>query len=192
MTPEEIQDKSLLRCTVKKSWHTAGRVIVAASYAIVALAIGAVMAYGALNILPKLYEIASAAVGYIVSVLVSIPLWMYGVAAIPMGIVGYSFLWCVARDLTEEDWKSDAANYFAAAVAAVVAVVVAVAVAVAAAVAGAVAGAVAVAAAVAGAVAVAAAVVVVVADDTTSMWYYVFRFCGAMWNHYVVKGGKKE
>jgi len=198
---DQIDDKSLLRCTVKKSVHVFERLFVYIAYLIVGCTIGAITYLGVTNIL-----FPSVAYGVIVAVafLVSIPWYYYAGAVALLAVPAYSFLWCVARDLTEEDWESNSANNFAVAVAFAAAASAFAAAAFAAfvfAVASAFAFAFAAAAAFA-AVSVAfafaafaafAAVAFAFADpvDKITVWYYVFRFLGASWNHYMHTVGLK-
>ena len=113
MIEEEIpKDVSLLRCTVKKSQQVFAKVILLVSYAIVVLAL---LGCGYLLF-----------TGVLIPSIVAIP-WYYYVAGIAiLAIPVYSFLWCIARELTDEDWESGeakalaAAAVFAAAVAAAV------------------------------------------------------------------------
>lgn len=96
---------NLLRCTLKKSLHTTERLVLAAAYVIDVVAL---LACGFLLgevILPAIV----ACIAFVIALIFSIPWYFYVIAAIPVAIVGYSFLWCVARELTEEDWKSDMA-----------------------------------------------------------------------------------
>jgi membrane protein implicated in regulation of membrane protease activity len=135
-----ITDKSLLRCTVKKSVHLTERLIVYASFAIVALIVGV----GAMTILPPMVGIALGLLAVCWSVLASIPWYCYVCATVIVSIPLYSFLWCVARDLEEEDWKSNSANDSA----------------------------------------LASLVLALDPVSEITIWYYVFRFPGAVWHHY--------
>ena len=147
-----ITDKSLLRCTVKKSVHLTERLIVYASFAIVALTIVAIVGVGAMTILPPMVGIALGLLSVCWSVLASIPWYCY-VAAAAVGVIpSYSFLWCVARDLEEEDWKSNSAYNFALALA----------------------------------LALPLALTALALDPVSeiAIWYYVFRFPGAVRHHY--------
>ncbi len=102
-----------------------------------------------------------------------------------------SFLWCVARDLTEEDWRSKSANDSAiAALAPALALAALAALAIALALAALALDALALAALALDALALAIALAIVFAVDPVSeitVWYYIFRFPGAVWNHYTKK-----
>ena len=122
MIEEEIpKDVSLLRCTVKKSQQVLAKVVLLVSYAIVALALlGCGLITGVLipNVSPIIAAIIEG-IWKIVAVLLSIP-WYYYVASVAiLAIPVYSFLWCIARELTEEDWNSKEAKSVACVVAAV-------------------------------------------------------------------------
>jgi len=103
MIEEEIpKDVSLLRCTVKKSQQVFAKVILLVSYAIVVLAL---LGCGYLLF-----------TGVLIPSIVVIP-WYYYLAGIAiLAIPVYSFLWCIARELTDEDWDSKEAKALAAAV----------------------------------------------------------------------------
>jgi len=100
------KDVSLLKCVVKKSASVAKKLgiilgaITGIVFAIYLIYLGGVVAY------PTLVQISTA----IATFFTSIPWWIYvgvlGIAAIPT----YSFVWCVSRELTDEDWQSDIAK----------------------------------------------------------------------------------
>jgi len=100
---EEIpKDVSLLRCTLKKSEQVFSKVVLLVSYAIVVLAL---LGCGYLLF-----------TGVLIPSIVVIP-WYYYLAGIAiLAIPVYSFLWCIARELTDEDWDSKEAKALAAAV----------------------------------------------------------------------------
>ena len=105
----EINDPSLLRCVVKKS----AQVVKKCAIVVTVLAAITIVGYGVYLLLPVFITIA----GMIVSAIISIP-WYYYVGAVAIAVIPvYSFLWCIARDLTDEDWGSGAANNAAFAVA---------------------------------------------------------------------------
>lgn len=183
----DITDKSLLRCTVKKSVRVTERLIVYASFAVVATTIVAIAAFGALNILPPLLELASRLMACVWTVLTSIPWYYYAGAAAIGAIPAYSFLWCVARDLTEEDWRSESASDSALAVATfafalTLTLALALAFATFAFATFAFAFALTLALAVIAVLAVLAFAVDPVSEIT--IWYHIFRFPGAAWHHY--------
>ena len=154
----EINDPSLLRCVVKKSAQVVKKcaivVTVLAAIVVTVLAAITIVGYGVYLLLPVFITIA----GMIVSAIISIP-WYYYVGAVAIAVIPvYSFLWCIARDLTDEDWGSEAANNAAIAFAVALAFAVAVAVAFA-----------------------------VDPVDKITIWYYIFRFVGAVWHHYKQK-----
>ena len=121
MTDEEIpKDVSLLRCTVKKSQQVFAKIVLLVSYAIVALAF---LGCGYLLFTGVLIPIISP----VVTAILSIP-WYYYVAGIAiLAIPVYSFLWCIARELTDEDWNSREAENIAAIVALAAATIAAIA-----------------------------------------------------------------
>jgi len=104
MIEEEIpKDVSLLRCTVKKSQQVFAKIVLLVSYAIVALAF---LGCGYLLFTGVLIPIISP----VVTAILSIP-WYYYVTGIAiLAIPVYSFLWCIVRELTEEDWDSGEAK----------------------------------------------------------------------------------
>lgn len=121
---QNIPDKSLFRCTLKKSADVTAKVVLYASYAVVGVTAAVLAIYGMLACCAAIWELIKDAVHYLayiiangvvggLALLVSIPWYVYAgvvaVAAIPV----YSFLWCVARELTEEDYQSDTAKVVA-------------------------------------------------------------------------------
>jgi NADH:ubiquinone oxidoreductase subunit 6 (subunit J) len=106
------EDKSLLKCTVKKSLDVTKKLVLYASYIVDAVAATALALYGAFGIwnvvsdaVCKALLVITGFAGSAWGLLLAVPWYVYvgvvAVAAIPV----YSFLWCVARELTEEDWK---------------------------------------------------------------------------------------
>jgi hypothetical protein len=119
MIEEEIpKDVSLLRCTLKKSEQVFAKVVLLVSYAIVALAL---MGCGYLLFTGVLIPIISP----VVVAILLIP-WYYYLAGIAiLAIPVYSFLWCIARELTDEDWENGKVKALAVATVFVIAAVVA-------------------------------------------------------------------
>lgn len=113
----EITDKSLLRCTLKKSADVTAKVVLYASYAVVGITATVLAIYGmialysvAINPIEEIlnaiwnWSLPSTIYVVVISLITSIPWYVYaGIVAIAI-IPIYSFLWCVARELTEEDW----------------------------------------------------------------------------------------
>jgi hypothetical protein len=109
----EANDKSLFRCTIKKSAGVVKKLAKYVAYVAVGLIACVLSVYGAMGIWVIAADPAYKYLTAIVSFLFSIPWYYYaGVAAIA-AIPVYSFLWCVARELTEEDWESNEAKTFA-------------------------------------------------------------------------------
>ena len=102
-----IDDKSLLRCTWKKSADVLKKVVIYGLYsAVTIILITAIAAVGYLIWLGFNSSLATIIYSSIISLLVSIPWYVYvGVIAL-LAIPVYSLVWCIARELTEEDWES--------------------------------------------------------------------------------------
>ena len=176
---------SLLKCTLKKSLHTTERILVYVSYVIVAIAALTATYYGAIyGLLPLFITLVDRVVkptaDVLLGILVSIPLWVYGLAAIPVAIIGYSFLWCIARDLTEADWESETAKDLAIDIAIAIAFAIVINIAFAFAIALALAIAIAFAIAITIAIVIDIAIAITIAIDSKIM-----RFPGAVWHHYM-------
>ena len=122
-----IDDKSLLGCTWKKSADVLKKVVIYGLYVIAALT-GITLA---ILIIKTTVDLIYKTVFYILSTigpclviissmltpvgifLLIIPWYGYvGIVAV-MVIPVYSLLWCITRELQDEDWKSDAATTFA-------------------------------------------------------------------------------
>ena len=113
----ESNDKSLLWCTIKKSADVIKKLAKYAAYAVAVVIAGILSIYGAMGIW-AVAEVAEdpiyKSIESITSFLSGIPWYYYAGAIVIAAIPVYSFLWCVARELTEEDWESKEAENFAA------------------------------------------------------------------------------
>ena len=114
----EIEDKSLLKCTIKKSVDVLKKVVLYGLYsAVTIILITAIAAVGYLVWLGFHSSLVSDTISVIWliltslgTILLAIPWYVYvGVIAL-LAIPVYSLIWCIARELTEEDWKSDEAK----------------------------------------------------------------------------------
>ena len=113
IAPDEIpQDANLLRCTVKKSWSMTKHLILYVSYIIDGIAAVILAFFGIVGIWQALSPIAEWLWCALTGALFAVPWWCYvivlGLATIPV----YSALWCMARNLTDEDWQSEQAKKF--------------------------------------------------------------------------------
>ena len=116
----DIDDKSLLRCTIKKSADVLKKVVLYGSYIIAAIAIvyfGVAIVYFGVT---KIWEPLINAISTIISFLFGIPELFWALplvmkliilGIVSLGVIGvYSLVWCIARDLEKEDWESDSAK----------------------------------------------------------------------------------
>ena len=179
------KDTSILRCAVKKSWSVAKKVglcvcailvVLIACYCIylgVTSQTASKICVGFTTWIVSAYNISA---DIVCKVALSIPWEIWVIASAVLAIFVYSLLWCIARNFTEEDWKSDKANV-AVAFAAFAFAAFAFAFAF-----------------VAFAAFVVFAFVAFVVDpaDRITTWYYVFRFLGAYLNYRdrIKNGGK--
>ena len=113
----EINDKSLLKCTIKKSTDVLKKVMLYASYTVVALTAIAIGYFGAIKLWEPIVNVFSVAISAIWSIIISIgtillivPWYVYAGAIALLAIPVYSLVWCIAKELTDEDWKSDIAQ----------------------------------------------------------------------------------
>ena len=105
-------DKSVLKCTIKKSVDVFRKVARYGLYFIIAGIIGAICLAIAITISAGLYsfmdgvvKLFNITISNVLSLIGSIPWYVYvGVIAI-LAIPVYSLLWCIAREFTEEDWN---------------------------------------------------------------------------------------
>ena len=113
----DSNDKSLLRCTIRKSADVVKKLVKYAAYTIAVVIAGILSIYGAMGIW-AVAEVAEdpiyKSIESITSFLSGIPWYYYAGAIVIAAIPVYSFLWCVARELTEEDWESKEAENFVA------------------------------------------------------------------------------
>ena len=106
-------DKSVLKCTIKKSVDVFRKVARYGLYFIIAGIIGAICLAIAITISAGLYsfmdgvvKLFNITISNVLSLIGSIPWYVYvGVIAI-LAIPVYSLIWCIARELTKEDWES--------------------------------------------------------------------------------------
>ena len=101
-------DKSLLKCTIKKSVDVFKKVVIYGLYsAVIIILITAIAAVGYLIWLGFNSSLATIIYSSIISLLISIPWYVYvGVIAI-LAIPVYSLLWCIARVHKMYDWYCD-------------------------------------------------------------------------------------
>jgi hypothetical protein len=105
-------DKSVLKCTIKKSVDVFRKVARYGLYFIIAGIIGAICLAIAITISAGLYsfmdgvvKLFNITISNVLSLIGSIPWYVYvGVIAI-LAIPVYSLIWCIAREFTEEDWN---------------------------------------------------------------------------------------
>jgi len=126
----DIDDKSLLRCTIKKSADVLKKVVLYGSYVIAAITAIAIVYFG----VTKIWEPLINAISTIISFLFGIPELFWALplvmkliilGIVSLGVIGvYSLVWCIARDLEKEDWESDSAKDIA--LVAIVALVIAI------------------------------------------------------------------
>ena len=186
MTDDTQKDAPLLRCWLKKSWSTSKKVALWLGGIAVVL-IAAYVAWLGLTsqISAKIWAASTGWCGSIISGILNYiatipPLVFWGsviVGVIAVGVLGYSLVWCMARNLQDSDWGSDTATAITSA--ALVLALPALALALAA---------LATSAALVlvlalPALALALAALATSADNPASSWYYVFRFIGAYLNY---------
>ena len=110
MTQDQTPDPNILRCALKKTASVVSRHILFASKAVVAttaiILAGAGAIYGTAAIWSVIGTPLTALVTATISALFAIPWYYYALAAIPVAYFGYSLVWCMARNITEDDWKS--------------------------------------------------------------------------------------
>jgi len=113
MEAEIPKNASLLQCTFKKSQHVFKKVIKYVIYLFVAGIIAYAGYLGLPVIIPVIIQTISTAIGIVWGIVGLVPWYVYAgigvIAAIPL----YSFLWCIARELTDEDWESETAKKIA-------------------------------------------------------------------------------
>jgi hypothetical protein len=104
-------ERSLLKCTLKKSWNVfvkwiIGSIIILAAISAIFLAYVFVLHCGVWiyeNIILNPVGTMCNAIVWIINI---IPWPVWAVLGIIGAIIGYSYSWCIAQELTEEDWQS--------------------------------------------------------------------------------------
>jgi len=185
MLPEQITDPNIFRCAFKKGNAVIAKHLLLACYLIDAIA-GIGIAYlgitklllpNALIVFGYTESYLGSYLGYVIGILLSIAWYWYVIAAIVIAYYGYGLLWCIARDLTKEDWKSNSANNFAI-VLAILALTLSLTV-------------VSPLSFILTILIFCIIVIVLleatdpVEEENITVWYYVFRFFGAAWHHYM-------
>ena len=187
MTDDTQKDAPLLRCWLKKSWSTSKKVALWLGGIAVVL-IAAYVAWLGLTsqISAKIWAALTGWCGSIISGILNYiatipPLVFWGsviVGVIAVGVLGYSLVWCMARNLQDSDWGSDTATAITSAALILTLLVLALT-------------------ALAALVALTALALIALpvlalialpalatsADNPASSWYYVFRFIGAYLNY---------
>jgi uncharacterized BrkB/YihY/UPF0761 family membrane protein len=172
------EDAPILRCVAKKSLQVISKI----GIVIGCIAVVLILAYGvyhavtsdvAMKIWTGLISVSGVIVESVINHFVAIPLGAWVLIGSIVAILTYSYLWCVARRFTDEDWKSKSANESALAlVFALVLATLVFAFAL-------------VFALVLATLAFAFALATLAVDpvDKITVWYYVFRFGGAWINY---------
>lgn len=113
-TMPEIDDNSLLKCTWNKSVDVFTKVVLVVSIVILSIVGLAIIIKGLVVLWTYLwtdvYYWLEIIISTPISFLFSIPWYGYAGVMAALAIPVYSFLWCIAKRLTESDWSSEAAN----------------------------------------------------------------------------------
>lgn len=118
MAEEPITDKSLVRCWMKKTASVSEKFIKYGSYLVVGLAASVIAFYGLIGVYEVIAPVVRAIIDgiwQVINQVIALFLglaWYYqivavGVVVVIPAIVTYSFLWCIARELTEDDWENE-------------------------------------------------------------------------------------
>jgi len=114
----EIENKSLLRCTWNKSVDVFKKVLLCVSGFVVGVAalwiahfIASTVVWKPLvNLISDTISVIWLILTSLGNILLAIPWYVYVGAIALLAIPVYSLIWCIARELTDEDWKSDDAE----------------------------------------------------------------------------------
>jgi hypothetical protein len=128
----EINDKSLLRCTWNKSVDIFKKVLLVVSVVLFVVSLVVVSLLGLVIIVKGLelfwtylwtdvYYWLEIIISPVITFLFGIPWYVYAGGVVVLAIPVYSLVWCIARELTDEDWKSESAKDIAFVLAALVA-----------------------------------------------------------------------
>ena len=117
----EIENKSLLRCTWNKSVDVFKKVLLCVSGFVVGVAalwiahfIASTVVWKPLvNLISDTISVIWLILTSLGNILLAIPWYVYVGAIALLAIPLYSLIWCIARELTDEDWKSDEAEAYA-------------------------------------------------------------------------------
>jgi hypothetical protein len=120
MKSPEITDPGLSRCAYKKATVSFTKHILLVSNVIVAITAFILAGVGSIVALTTIWAIigeplingVNNVIRIIETIVFAIPWYIYVVAAIPIAYFWYGILWCIARKLTEDDWKSVNLEYF--------------------------------------------------------------------------------
>lgn len=183
----EICDRmipDILICTFKKSASVTKKLLYCAAYLLLGAIFCAILWVGSEIVIPVILNIINSGSLLIWEIFVSVPWYVWVFIVVGVAIVTYSFLWCIMRDLVDDDWESVGADRSAIGVIITLIVLTDAAVTI-----------------VVNdsninpitvltitAIAVIIAIIIAFAIDPVSertVWYYIFRFPGAVWNHYM-------
>jgi len=104
------QDK-LLACWRKKSIDVTAKVILYAACVIDTLAVGllAILAFVWMyeNFYPPTVDLFTGIVSLLSLIIAFVPWYVWLGVGVIVAILGYSYMWCVAREFTDEDWACE-------------------------------------------------------------------------------------
>ena len=96
----------ILKCTIKKSADVTKKLVLYASYMIVVTTTVAGTIFG----VSIIWSVIAQPIYQLVQMLFGIP-WYYYVGIVAITVIPvYSLLWCMACELTDEDWQSEEAK----------------------------------------------------------------------------------
>ena len=116
MTDDELNmEKSLLRCTIKKSWTVSKKIGLWIGGVAVVLIAGYCAWLGltsqiAATIWTEFVGWCASSASIVTGIVTVIPWEIWAVIVALVAIFAYSLVWCIARSLIDEDWGSGLAT----------------------------------------------------------------------------------
>ena len=108
---ELLNEPSLLRCTLKKSWAVSKKI----GLWLGGIAVGLITCYCVYlgvtsSAAANFTGWCISAAGTIAGVMLLVPWELWAIVIGVVSILVYSLVWCMARNLTDEDWESEIAK----------------------------------------------------------------------------------
>jgi len=107
---QDDENKSLLRCTIKKSVTVSRKVLKYGSCIGACLFIIGVIGGWLWSVKDYVYDRFTELSELCSDMIVAIPWYLWVIISVPVIIIGYSYAWCISREFRRSDWESGTAT----------------------------------------------------------------------------------